>query len=73
MTQCCNDFGNCTQGRDCPIRKQRAKETDDAYMSGGWGKVADPYDDITSTFKALILVIAVTASLTLLAFFIWGK
>jgi hypothetical protein len=73
MTQCCNDFGNCTQGRDCPIRKQRAKETDEAYMSGGWGKVADPYDDITSTFKALILVIAVTAALTLLAFLIWGK
>jgi hypothetical protein len=66
-------MGTCTQGRDCPIRKQRAKETDEAYMSGGWGKVADPYDDITSTFKALILVIAVTASLTLLAFFIWGK
>jgi len=69
----CNDIGTCTQGRDCPIRKQRAKETDDAYMSGGWGKVADPYDDITSTFKALLAVIAVTAALTLLAFFIWGK
>jgi len=73
MTNCCNDFGNCTQGRDCPIRKQRAKETDEAYMSGGWGKVADPYDDVTSTFKALIAVIAVTTALTLLAFFIWGK
>jgi len=73
MTQCCNDFGNCTQGRDCPVRKQRAKETDDAYMSGGWGKVADPYDDVADTFKALILVIAVTASLTLLAYMVWGK
>jgi len=70
---CCNDIGTCTQGRDCPARKQRAKETDDAYMSGGWGKVADPYDDVADTFKALILVIAVTAAVTLLAFWVWGK
>jgi len=20
---CCDDYGNCTQGRDCPIRRQR--------------------------------------------------
>jgi|LakMenEpi03Aug12_release.lakeMendotaPanAssembly.Ray.scaffolds.fasta_scaffold49096_13 hypothetical protein len=70
---CCNDIGTCTQGKDCPVRKQRMKETDDAYMSGGWGKVADPYDDVADTFKALILVIAVTAAVTLLAFLFWGK
>ena len=35
---CCNANGNCDQGRDCPIRKQRtkeakeAKEANDAYM-----------------------------------------
>jgi hypothetical protein len=50
------------------------KETDDAYINrGSWGKVADPYNDITDTFKALILVIAVTAAVTLLAFVLWGK
>jgi len=70
---CCNANGECDQGKDCPVRKLRMKETDDAYMSGGWGKVADPYDDVADTFKALILVIAVTAAVTLLAFFIWGK
>ena len=70
---CCNDFNNCTQGRDCPIRKQRIKETNDAYMSGGWGKVADPSDDVAETFKALLAVIAVTATVTLLAFLFWGK
>jgi hypothetical protein len=70
MTDCCNDFGNCTQGRDCPIRKQRAQEANDAYI---WGSVADPYDDVADTFKALIAVIAVTAALTLISFFIWGK
>lgn len=72
---CCNEYeGTCTQGRDCPIRKQRMKETNDAYIqNGGWGKVTDPYDDITDTFKALIIVIAVTGALTLISFFIWGK
>ena len=70
---CCNDYGTCTQGRDCPVRKQRMKETDDAYLNGKWGKVADPYGDVADTFKALIAVIAMTTALTLLAFFIWGK
>ena len=71
---CCNANGECTQGRDCPVRKQRAKEANDAYMNrGSWGKVADPYDDVTQTFKALIAVIAVTAAVTLLAFLVWGK
>ena len=71
---CCNANGDCTQGRDCPIRKQRAQEANDAYIQrGSWGKVADPYDDVAETFKALIAVIAVTAAVTLISFFIWGK
>jgi hypothetical protein len=71
---CCNSHGECTQGRDCPIRKQRAKEVNEAFINrGSWGSVADPYDDITETFKALLAVITVTGALTLLAFFIWGK
>jgi len=70
---CCNANSECTQGPDCPIRKQRQQETNDAYIQGGWDRVADPYDDITSTFKALFAVIAVTAALSLLAFLIWWK
>ena len=71
---CCNANGQCDQGKDCPIRKQRAQETDDAYINkGSWGKVADPYDDVAETFRALIAVIAVTAAMTLLSFLIWGK
>jgi hypothetical protein len=56
------------------VRKQRAKEANDAYINrGSWGRVNDPIDDLADTFKALILVIAVTGALTLLAFLIWGK
>ena len=71
---CCNANGKCDQGRDCPVRKQRMKETNDAYMNkASWGSVSDPYDDITQTFKALIVFIAVTGAVTLLAFLVWGK
>jgi hypothetical protein len=71
---CCNANGDCTQGRDCPIRKQREQEINDAYIARGrWGSVADPYDDVADTFKALIAFICVTAALTLLAFLVWGK
>jgi hypothetical protein len=46
-------------------------EADKAYMEKGRTDT-DPYIDTISTFKALILVIAVTATVTLLAFVIWG-
>ena len=71
---CCNANCQCDQGKDCPVRKQRIKETNDAYMNkASWGSVSDPYDDITQTFKALIVFIAVTGAVTLLAFLVWGK
>ena len=70
---CCNENGNCTQGRDCPIRKQRAQETNAAYVKGYIMGQEDPLDDIAQTFKALIVFIAVIGAFTLLAFLIWGK
>jgi hypothetical protein len=70
---CCNDYGNCDQGRDCPIRKQRAKEVNDAYVKGYIMGQEDPLDDIAQTFKALIVFIAVIGAFTLLAFLVWGK
>jgi hypothetical protein len=59
---CCNANGKCTQGRDCPIRKQKLLQ-----------EIGDPYDETIGSVKGLIAFIAVTAALTLLAFFIWGK
>jgi hypothetical protein len=72
MTQCCNDFGNCTQGRDCPIRKQRAQEANEAFMKLHRG-ADDPYDDFAASVKGLIAFIFVVAGLTMIAFAFWGK
>jgi hypothetical protein len=69
---CCNDFGNCTQGRDCPIRKQCEQEVYKKFYEMNV-EVADPYDDVADTFKALIAFICVTAALTLFTFWYWGK
>ena len=26
MNSCCDDFGNCRQGRDCPVRSTHTKD-----------------------------------------------
>ena len=70
---CCNEYeGTCTQGRDCPIRKQRMKETNDAYMKM-LRELDDPYEDVTASFKGLIVLMGVIAVLTLFTFWYWGK
>ncbi len=64
---CCNANGVCDQGKDCPVRKQRIKEVNDAYTNG----YNDPYTDTIGTFKALVIVLAFCIAMTLL-FFVWG-
>ena len=73
MTECCDANGNCIQGRDCPIRKQRMEAANKAYIERGRVVDTDPYADTLSTFKALISVITVCVAVTLVSFFIWGK
>ena len=63
----------CEQGRDCPVRKQRIEATNQAYIERGRVSDSDPYVETIGTFKALIAVIAVTATMTLIAFLVWGK
>ena len=70
---CCNANGNCDQGRDCPIRKQRTKEANDAYINRSNGLEPDLLDDFAASIKGLIAVIVVVTGMTLLAFAIWGK
>ena len=71
---CCNDMGTCTQGRDCPVRKQRQQETNDAYINQGrQSEAADPYIDVVATFKGLIVFMGVVVGLSMIALAIWGK
>jgi len=30
---CCDDYGNCRQGRDCPVRKERQRGHDRVEMA----------------------------------------
>jgi len=70
---CCNANGVCDQGKDCPVRKQRIKEVNDAYANGyNDAKLDDPYEDLFGTFRALVVVLAFCIAMTLL-FFMWGK
>ena len=71
MTDCCEY--KCTQGRDCPVRKQRMEATNQAYIERNRVADTDPYTDTLGSVKALIAVIAVTGAVTLLAFVLWGK
>lgn len=70
---CCNANCQCDQGKDCPVRKQRSKEANDAYINRSNGLEPDVLDDIAASIKGLIAVIVVVVTITLLAFLIWGK
>ena len=70
MTDCCEY--KCTQGQDCPVRKQRIEATNQAYIERNRVDT-DPYVETIGSVKELFFVIFVTAALTVLAFLIWGK
>lgn len=71
---CCNANGDCTQGKDCPVRKQRIKEINDAYANGFKdAQLNDPIDDIAYTFKGLITLLMVVLCLWGAYLIIWGK
>lgn len=68
---CCDANGDCNQGRNCPVRQQRIKEVNDAYINNK--RDPDPYHETLGSFKELITVIIVAASIGLLAYVVWGK
>ena len=70
MTCSCCTY-KCEQGRDCPVRQQRIKEVNDAYINGK--PDTNPYDETLGSFKELITVIVVATAVGLLAFVMWGK
>ena len=72
MTQCCN--GKCTNGPDCPVRKQRIKEINDAYTNGyNDAHLGDPIDDLADTFKGLLTAITVVLVAWIAFLLLWGK
>ena len=77
---CCNANGQCDQGKDCPIRKQRIKEVldadakgyDDGYNDGyNDARMDDPFEDIVYTFKGLIALLAVVAGVAMVVMAWW--
>jgi hypothetical protein len=70
----CCDYGKCTNGPDCPVRKQRTKEINDAYANGFKdAQLNDPIDDLADTFKALLVLLTVVLGVWVVCLFIWGK
>ena len=70
----CCDYGKCTNGPDCPVRKQRIKEINDAYSNGYKdAQLNDPLDDMAETFKALLTMLAVVLCGWIVYLLIWGK
>jgi len=71
---CCNANGVCDQGKDCPVRKQRLKEINDAYANGHKdAQLDDPIDDLADTFKALLTMMTAVLGVWIVCLIIWGK
>ena len=75
---CCNANGQCDQGKDCPIRKQRIKEINDAYANRIWLEKEERSWTNSSendfvTFSELIAFIVLIGGSALIYFVIWGQ
>ena len=70
----CCDYGKCTNGPNCPVRKQRIKEINDAYTNGFKdAQLNDPIDDIAYTFRDFLTVMTVVLCVWVVYLLIWGK
>ena len=70
----CCDYGKCTNGPDCPARKQRIKEINDAYCNGYKdAQLGDPIDDLAETFKGLLTMLTVVLCGWIAFLLFWGK
>lgn len=70
---CCNANGDCDQGKDCPVRKQRIQEVNEAYIKGYMMGQEDPLDDLADTFKGLVAWLGLALGLWIVCLLIWGK
>ena len=70
----CCEYGKCTNGPDCPVRKQRLKEINDAYANGFKdAQLNDPIDELADTFKALLTMMTLVLGVWIVCLIIWGK
>jgi hypothetical protein len=70
----CCDYKKCTNGPDCPVRKQRIKEVNDAYVNGyNDAYLGDPIDDLADTFQGLLTAMAVVLVAWIAFLLLWGK
>ena len=63
---CCDDYGNCNQGRDCPIRKKREH---DCKLSKQLDMGVDDEVDLSFTPVIVVLLCVVIIGLSI----IWGS
>ena len=68
---CCNANGQCDQGANCAVRKQRIKEVNDMYLKAK--QDSDPYVDTIGEFRTLMALLLVIVGLAMLFFAIWGR
>jgi len=68
----CCDYGKCTNGPDCPVRKQRIKEVNDAYSNGySDAQLDDPMGEAFATFAQLTVWLFIIGVAGALAFAWW--
>ena len=66
---CCDDYGNCTQGRDCPIRTGIITPEQRAYMNAKMSvEFAEPeFTRFETLMGALAQLVGVLAAVILIA------
>ncbi len=61
---CCDSFGNCTQGRDCPIRNERIAQA---------LKKNSLFWDVMEQLVALSVIVGIIVSLCFMVGYIWYR
>jgi len=58
---CCDDYGNCRQGRDCPVRKEQALRDVNLF----W--------DVMEGLVSLSVLVGIIASMCFMFGYIWYR
>ena len=61
---CCDSYGNCTQGRDCPVRNERITQA---------MKDRNLFWDVMEGLVALATVVGVIAGMCFMFGYIWYR